>query len=113
MSLIEDCAGLAGAEPQTWGMWLTNNILFVGLDVHKATIAVAVAEGPRGGEIRDFGNFVNHPDHIRKLVERLAKGGRPLSFCCEAGHAAMAFIVTWWPLATVVKLHGIRTPLWG
>ncbi len=62
-----------------------NNIVFVGLDVHKATIAVAVAEGACGGEVRALGNFINHPDHIKKLVERLAKGGRSLSFCNEAG----------------------------
>ena len=85
MSLIEDCAGLAGAEPQTWGTGLMNNIVFVGLDVHKATIAVAVAEGARGGEVRELGNFLNRPDHIGKLVARLAKGGRSLSFCYEAG----------------------------
>jgi len=85
MSLIEGCAGLAGAEPQTWGTGLMNDILYVGLDVHKATIAVAVAEGARGGEVRQHGNFLNHPDHIKKMVERLAKGGRSLSFCYEAG----------------------------
>ena len=85
MSLIEDCAGQAGAEPQTWGTGLMNNIVFVGLDVHKATIAVAVAEGARGGEVRELGNFINHPDHIKKLVERLTRGGRNLSFCYEAG----------------------------
>jgi transposase len=85
MSLIEGCAGLAGAEPQTWGTGLMNDILYVGLDVHKATIAVAVAEGARGGEVRQHGNFLNHPDHIKKTVERLAKGGRSLSFCYEAG----------------------------
>jgi hypothetical protein len=62
-----------------------NNIIFVGLDVHKATIAAAVAEGGHGGEVRELGNFLNRPDHIRKLVERLAKGGRSLSFCYEAG----------------------------
>ncbi len=57
MSLIED--GLAGAEPQTWGTGLMNNIVFVGLDVHNATIAVAVAEGGRGGDVRESGNFIN------------------------------------------------------
>ncbi|HEU4377123.1 MAG TPA: IS110 family transposase [Hyphomicrobiaceae bacterium] len=62
-----------------------NSITYVGLDVHKATISVAVAEGRRGGEVRHIGVFPNHPDHIAKLVERLSKGGRRLSLCYEAG----------------------------
>jgi transposase len=62
-----------------------NNIIFLGLDVHKEKIAVAVAEGGRGGEVRQLGNFLYRPDHIKKLVERLAKGNRTLSFCYEAG----------------------------
>jgi len=90
MSLIEGCAGLAGAEPQTWGTGLMTNILFVGLDVHKTTIAVAVAEGGRGGEVRELGNFLSRPDHIRELVERQAKGGRSLAFCYEAGPCGYA-----------------------
>jgi hypothetical protein len=32
-----------------------NDTIFVGLDVHKATVAVAVAEGMRGGEVRTYG----------------------------------------------------------
>jgi hypothetical protein len=59
MPLIEDCAGLAGPEPQTWGTGLMNNTIFAGLDVHKEKIAVAVAEGGRGGEVRQLGNFLN------------------------------------------------------
>src|SRR5271165_3148373 len=62
-----------------------NDTIFVGLDVHKETIAVAVAEGRRGGEVLQLGNFLNRPDHIEKLVERLARGSRTLSFCYEAG----------------------------
>jgi len=76
---------MSGAEPQAWGTSQMNSITYVGLDVHKATISVAVAEGRRGGEVRHLGVFPNRPDHIAKLVERLGKKGRHLSFCYEAG----------------------------
>jgi transposase len=59
--------------------------MFIGLDVHKATISVAVAQGERGGEIRHWGTVPHRPDHIRKFVEKLGAGGRRLHFCYEAG----------------------------
>jgi transposase len=62
-----------------------DDTIFVGLDVHKATVSVALAEGRRGREVRHVGVFANRADQIGKLVERLAKGGRRLSFCYEAG----------------------------
>ena len=61
------------------------SIVFVGMDVHKATIAVAVAEGVRGGEVRQLGIFPNRAEVIAKLAGRLAGDGRELSFCYEAG----------------------------
>ena len=57
---------------------------FVGLDVHKETIAVSVAE-PDGGEVRYLGEVPNTPDAIVKLIKRLRKEGVKLSFCYEAG----------------------------
>ncbi|PVA08958.1 IS110 family transposase [Pelagivirga sediminicola] len=58
---------------------------FIGLDVHKATISVAVARGERGGEVRHWGTVPHRADHVRKLVEKLAAGGGRLLFCYEAG----------------------------
>jgi transposase len=57
---------------------------FVGLDVHKETIAVSVAEA-KGGEVRYMGEVPNTPEAVAKLVQRLRKEGESLSLCYEAG----------------------------
>jgi transposase len=57
---------------------------YIGLDGHKETIAVSVAEA-QGGEVRYFGEIGNTPGAIDKLVKQLRKGGVALSFCYEAG----------------------------
>jgi len=59
--------------------------MFIGPDVHKATISVAVAAGERGGEVRHRGTIPNRAEAIRKLAERLGGEGRHLHFCHEAG----------------------------
>ena len=58
---------------------------FIGLDVHKATISVAVARGERGDEVRHWGTVPHRADHVRRLAEKLAAGGVRLLFCYEAG----------------------------
>jgi transposase len=57
----------------------------VGLDTHKAKIAVAVAEPGRSGEVRFVGEIANQPDAVRRLVERLADKHGRLKVCYEAG----------------------------
>ena len=59
--------------------------LYVGLDVHKASISVTVAEEGRDGAVRFFGAIPNTPDDIAKLAQRLGKDGSDLDFCYEAG----------------------------
>lgn len=61
------------------------NSTYIGMDVHKATISVAIAQGERGGEVRHWGTIPHRPDQIRKLVEELSGGGSRLHFCYEAG----------------------------
>ena len=56
---------------------------FVGMDVHKATIAVSVADAG-GGEVRYVGEIAN-TEALEKLVRQLRKGDAHLSFCYEAG----------------------------
>ena len=60
--------------------------MYVGLDVHKDTIAVAVARPGRGApEYR--GEIAHTPKALRKLVEGLSQetGGEQMLWCYEAG----------------------------
>ncbi len=62
---------------------------FIGLDVHAQTIAVAVAESGRDGEVRGMGTIPNRPEAVRKLVQRLG-GAKSLRVCYEAGPTGFA-----------------------
>jgi hypothetical protein len=46
---------------------------FVGMDVHKATISISVAEDGRNGPVRFLGVIPNQPDDITKMAKRLSR----------------------------------------
>ncbi len=72
------------AEPHRGGQVLKKFPSYIGLDVHKDTIAVAVADND-GWQPRCHGPIRNEPEQVRRLVGRLSGPGRRLKFCCEAG----------------------------
>lgn len=63
---------------------MRKNTRYVGLDVHADSIAVAIAEAGRDGEVRSLGTVPNRPESVRKLVRKLGRP-RSLRVCYEAG----------------------------
>jgi hypothetical protein len=64
-----------------------DTITYVGLDVHKATVCVALSESGRGGELRQLGIFESRPEVLmeagspaeqRRAAAELLLRGRPL-----------------------------------
>ena len=61
------------------------HITFIGLDVHKETITVALAESGGRGDVREYGRIANSPETLTRLVVKLKRTGGELRFCYEAG----------------------------
>lgn len=59
--------------------------VYVGLDVHKSTVTIAIADQGRCGEVRRYGSISNSPSDIAKLVRKITARHKSPEFIYEAG----------------------------
>src|ERR1700682_5161424 len=64
---------------------MADRITYVGLDVHKDSIVVAVAGGGAGRGGREYGRISNTSAALDRLLRKLGGDGMRLRFCYEAG----------------------------
>jgi transposase len=64
---------------------LDRTLTYVGLDVHKDTIAVAFTETGGHKDVREYGKIANTPTALNALAVKLSRAGSELRFCYEAG----------------------------
>ena len=58
-----------------------SNIRFIGLDVHKDSIEIAIAEDGIGGEVRRFGAMGGTREAFKRALRKLVSQGGTLHFC--------------------------------
>jgi len=64
---------------------MADRITYVGLDVHKESIVVAMAKGGHRSEVREYGQIANTATALERLLRKLGGDGVTLRFCYEAG----------------------------
>lgn len=64
---------------------MSKSIRFIGMDVHKNSISIAIAEEGRKGEVRNYGTIDNDMTALEKVIRKLLSDNCELLFTYEAG----------------------------
>jgi transposase len=83
------------------------NTLYLGLDVHKDSITIALAAAGRNGEVRLYGTISHDLQALEKALRKIrqAHGGARLEVCYEAGPCGFGIarrLAQWKVACTVV-----------
>lgn len=60
-------------------------VKYIGMDVHKDSITIAIADDGRNGEVRIYGKIPNNLDQINKVMRKLISQNSELHCVYEAG----------------------------
>src|SRR5256884_7012857 len=84
---MEARAARCSRHKRAWrsAMGESSKTLYVGLDVHKDSIAVAYAPEDRGAEVASLGSIGPRQCDVDKLIRKLQSKGATLVFVYEAG----------------------------
>jgi transposase len=64
---------------------MTDSSTFIGMDVHKNSIDIAIAQSGRKGQVRHYGKIDGTLSALDKVVRKLVSNGNRLRFVYEAG----------------------------
>lgn len=62
-----------------------NSVKFIGMDVHKKSISIAIADAGRDGDVRYYGKIPNDFTALDKFCRKMVSTGSELHFVYEAG----------------------------